>query len=343
MTMPTEVRSPGSGWVGAPDPQRRELFERALDISGAGSTLLQTFINRIVAQLTIRHLGLQAFLDRKPGQGNGAYINRRTPTTGNSAGKWVADSADSGDAVVVEGTGTYAQVSFLYRTLVTQGKVTRKMQATGKSYGDVLADELEAKADDFAEILEDGLIVGNNAANSQQINGLLTLVNAVSTQVIANTSNIDGDDLVLSNLDEAIDAIKGSAVRTDLAIVGNKAALRKVNAALQAQQQFVNTVEIAAGFRVRSYDGIPLIESSSMPSTLTINGSGVILDFTGGSTTALAIVNRRYVWIEELTPQTVMPLAKTTSQFDLFDIFWDGALVYHNTFGAALLTAILPT
>lgn len=321
-------------WIGAPDPERRELIQRALNVSGAGSVLLQTFINRVVQQLTLRELGLQAVLDRKPGQGNAAYINRRT--AGTTGGAWVADTDSA-----TEETGSYAQATFTYRTLLTQGKVTRKLQATGKSYGDVLAAELAGKVEDFADLLEDGLINGNNAADSNQINGLLTLVNAVSTQYIANSTS--ADDLVLSKLDQTIDAVKGADNPADLIILGSKVGIRKLNAELQAQQQFNDVTEIAAGFRVRTYDGIPIVRSTRMPDVLTVASSGYITALTGGSTTALAVVNRRYVWIEELTEQTVVPLAKESSQYDKFEIYWDGALVLANTRGAALLTNISTT
>ena len=42
----------------------------------------------------------------------------------------------------------------------------------------------------------------------------------------------------------------------------------------------------------------------------------------------------------ELTPLTVMPLAKASSQYDEFDMYWDGALVLANTVGAAILGGI---
>ena len=187
-------------------------------------------------------------------------------------------------------------------------------------------------------LLEQGLITGDNAANANQINGLLTLVNAVTGQVIANSSA--ADDLVLGKLDAAIDQVKGNEGSGDIFIIGSKVGLRKLNAELQAQQQFNNVVEVGAGFRVRTYDGRPMIRSTRMPDVLVASSTGFITAFTGGSTTALAVVNRRYVFIAELTPQTVLPLAKDTSQYDQFEIYWDGALVLTNTFGAALLTNI---
>ena len=318
-------------WAGL-DPKRRAAVQRALNTSGAGSILLQTNINKMVQQLSLRLLGVQSTLDRKPGSGNAAYINQRTP--GTTGGAWVADT-DTG----TDETGTYAQQTFTYRTLLTKGTVTRKLQATGRSYGDVLAIEMVNKAEDFSNLLETGLLTGNVTANANQINGLLTLVNAVAGQVVANSTLVGGASLVLSKLDVAIDAVRGSGNRSDLVIYGSQAGLRKLNAALQAQQQFINTTEIAGGFRVRSYDGIPMVTTTSMPDALTWSGSSFTV-FSGGATTSLCVVNRRYCWIEELTPLTVMPLAKTTSQNDAFEMFTDMALVLANSKGASLLGGI---
>jgi hypothetical protein len=318
----------------AADSSRREMATRALNVSNSGSILLQTYINRTVQQLTVREHGAQAVLDRKPGTGDAARINRRT--AGTTGGEWVADTGSATEEV-----GSYAQTSFTYRTLLTRGKVTRKLQATGKSYGDVLGEELIGKTEDFANALENGLFVGNSAANANQINGLLTLINAVSGQVVANTSATGGDDLLLAKLDAAIDAVKGAGNRADLVIFGSFAGCRALNAAIQAQQQFNDMVEVAAGFRVRSYDGIPIVVSTEMPDDLVWSGTSITA-FTGGATTALVVANKRFTYIEELTPTTVQPLAKTDSQYDEFDMYADLALVFSNTKGGAILGGILP-
>jgi hypothetical protein len=314
------------------DHQRREALQRSMTVSSAGSILLQTNINKIVQQLTLREFGLQAVLDRRPGSGNAAYINRRT--AGTTGGEWVADTDTA-----TEETGTYAQVSFAYKTLLTRGKVTRKVQATARSYGDALATELMGKSEDFANRLEDACVNGNVAANANQFSGALTLLNAVSSQVVANSTLTAGGSLSLSKLDEAIDRVRGAGNRSDLVIVASFNGARKLNAALQAQQQFTNMTEIAAGFRVRTYDTIPIVISTGLGNALDWSGS-TINAFSGGSTTAILVLNRRYWWLEELTPTTVMPLAKTTSQYDEMDIFCDAALVRSNTLGGALLGGI---
>lgn len=315
--------------------ERRAYAVRELNVSNTGTTLVQSFINRTVQQLSLREFGVQAVLDRKPGSGPAAYHNRRTP--GTTGAEWTDDTTEP-----TEETGTYAQYTKGYKTLLGRGKVTRKMIAIGKSYGDALAEEMTGKAEDWAGALEKGSVIGDSASDSNSIDGLLTQIGAVSGQVVAQTSAAAGDDLTLAKLDTAIDKVKGSGIRSDLAIIGSQAGLRSLNAALQSQQQFTNMTEIAAGFRVRTYDDIPIIPSTEVPDDLVWSGTAITA-FTGGSTTALIIVNRRYTFYEELTPQTVMPLAKASSQYDNFDMFGDIALVYANTLGGAILGGVLPT
>ena len=323
-------------WFGS-DDATRQRFQRAteLTVGDAGSDLLQTFVNRTVQQLTLREFGLQAVLPRRPGTGLSEIINQRT--AGTTGGAWVNDTEGSTSEV-----GSYDRQTFEFKTLLTQGQVTRKLQATGRSYADILALEMSAKAEDFANALEIGVIEGNAfAADSKVVNGFLTLINKTPGQTIV-TGGVTTltTALTLSKLDEAIDKVKGSAQRSDLVIVGSFAAIRQVNNALQAQQQFNNVTEIAAGFRVRTYDGIPLIVSTAMPNNLQFATNGVITGNLGSASTSLMILNTRYCYLAELTPVTVMPLAKSSSQFDEFDMYWDGAPVLSNTLGGALLIGI---
>jgi hypothetical protein len=319
------------------DDRRKAAFERAINVSGAGSVLVQNYVNRIIQQLSIREFGALGTMDRRAGSGSAAIINRRTASSMPVGSVWVADT-DS----VAESTGSYAQVSFSYKTLATRGKVTRKMRARGRSYIDILAEEMMQKAEDFNEALEDCIFRGDVDAEANQFDGLLTLIGNVSGQVVANTSAAAGDDLTLAKLDEAIDAVKGAGNRNDLVIYGSFAGLRKVNAALSGVQRFMDTTEIAAGFRVRTYDGIPLVTSTGLPDDISWDGSA-ITGITGEATnptTSLVIVNKRHTYIEELTAMTMMPLARDDSQYEQFDIFWDGALVLANSKGAAILGGI---
>lgn len=319
---------PVTSWAGATG-QHREEMQRAVTVSSAGSILVQTLINRVVQSLTLRYHGVNSTLDHKLGSGPAAYINRRA--VGTTLAQWLADTTDPDEDV-----GTYTQASFTYRTLVSRGRVTRKMQAIGRSYADNLANEMLERVEDHTEMLEEAYVTGNNAANANQLNGLLTLINAVAGQVVANTTANGGASLVLSKLDEAIDKVKGS--REDFVIFASLKGRRLLQAALQAQQRFNDQTEIAAGFRVMTYQGIPVVTSTKLLDTLTwVGASAAITVFGGAATSALVIVNKKHVWIEDLTPTSVLPLAKTTSQNDTFDIFTDTTLVLANTLGGAIL------
>jgi hypothetical protein len=353
-----------TNWTGL-DASVKERFERGSAIiydDGAvltGGKLLQNYIDRVVQFLTLREMGLLAVLDRRQGSGPAAYVNQRNSADG---GDWVLDN---GSITVPTVDGTFAQQEFKYKTLVTRGTVSRKMQAIGQSYIDILAMEMAGKAEDFAESLENGMIYGNFPVSAAEPMGLLTLLEAANSAGTPTPSaTADGAHIInncagqttvgnfdsvyplsLSNLDGAIDAVKGSAMRSDLVIIGSFAAIRQVNAALQAGQQFVNETEIAAGFRVRTYDGIPLVVSSVLKDALLFDTgatgkSGHISALTGGTGTQLLIINRRHVFLSELTPMTVLPLATTTSSSEAFDMYWDGAPVLANTYGMSILSNI---
>lgn len=333
----------------------RQRLERAVY---SGDNLFQTYIDRTVQMLTLRELGLISVLPRIQGSGDKVYVNTRSPNA--TLAEWEqygsASAEDNGPSVA---TGTYAQNSFRYQTLSTRGQVTRKAMAVGQSYADVLALEMAAKAEDFAAQLEDSFIYGclsnaqdgSSAAKSAPI-GLLSLIEttgALDDQVMSG--QLDGGTnghtqvLTLSQLDRLIDRVKGSANRSDLAIIGSYAGIRQVNSLLQSTQQFIDKTVIDAGFRVRTYDGIPLITSTAIKDTLTSNNlasgrQGSVKAATGGTATQLFCINMRHVFHGVLTPMTVMPLAKTTSAYDEFDIFEDCTIALSNKLGAAVLNDI---
>ncbi len=316
MTTPT--------WTGL-DPATKQRFERSmLNINAgvtSGSGLLQQFINRTVQMLTVRELGMLSVLDRRPGSGFAELINRRTALTTTTSASFVADDTTA----LSSGIGSYEQVNFPYRTLATRGYVTRKMQAVGRSYMDILALEMAAKAEDFANALDYHCIYGAFGQTESATNGFVGLLSLLEMADMATaTSTANGDHIVsqslesgaststaacvagvypltLAALDATIDKVKGSANRSDLAIIASYAGMRQLNAALQAQQQFVNETEIAAGFRVRTYDGIPMIVDSNVRDVLRFGGvaagskAGHVIDLANGTGTQFYVINRRFI------------------------------------------------
>ena len=316
------------------DPSKRGAFERAITFAAEGTVLVDNVVNRAVQMLSNYYLGAVSTLERKPGSGSASLITTRTPNA--TLAQWVADGSGGTDEV-----GDYARVTWSYKTLATSGVVNRFMQAAGASYINIIATELQAKVEDMMEELEGGFWNGLDASN-QPLGMFRHYKENVTGQIISSGTGT-GDALDLAKLDETIDAVKGSANRSDLIIFTSQAGARYLNAKLQGSQQFTNVTEIAAGFRVRTYDGIPIVVSSQISATQlwTATNWAADADFTtGGASTSIWVVNKRHVWIEELTPMTVLPLAKTSSGTDSFDIYWDGCPVVANDLGAAVLGGI---
>ncbi len=318
------------------DPTRAEEFKRTLDVSGAGAVLLQTTISRVVQMLTLRELGVTSTLPRRAGSGDKFYSNRRSAA--NTGAEWVNDTEEPHTS-----EGSYAQVGYAYKSLLGRATVTRALIAKGRSYGDVLATELAAKADDFQNTLESASVIGNSAADSKQIDGLLTLIGSISGQTVANTTANGGDALYVDKLDATFQKVKGSANKAMLRVYVNQKGERLINAALQSQQRFNDkTLNIDGGFQVSTYNGAPIICTTALPDTLVWNGAGArVTAFTGGTTTAVIVVNVDYVFYSELTPTRVMPLGRTTSQWEAIDIFTDITLVLDNSLGGAILGGLI--
>lgn len=313
------------------DPGRAEAFQRTLDVSGAGSVLLQTTISRVVQFLTLRELGVTSTLPRRPGSGDKFYSQRRSAA--NTGAAWVNDTEEP-----VTSEGDYTQVGYEYKTLLARATVSRKLIARGRSYGDVLATELAGKADDYRQELEEASVIGDSASNTKQIDGLLTLIGSVSGQTIANTTATAGDGVYLDKLDATFQQVKGGGNAELLRVYVSKKGARLINAALQAQQRFNDRMIIDGGFQVLSYNGAPVVITTSMPDDMVWNGTdAAITAFTGGDTTAAVVVNTEYVFYSELTPLRVMPLGRTTSQWEAVDMYSDLTLVLDHDFGGAIL------
>jgi len=316
-------------WLGGFDPGRNEAFQRSLTIGNAGTVLFQSAVSKTLQLLTNRALGVQSTLPRKSWTGDGYYSVRRTAA--NTGAAWVADTDTP-----VTSEGGMTRVKFGFKTLLGQITITRKLIDQGSTWGDIMANELIGKTDDFIAQLESTSIVGDATASANQIDGLMTLIGAVSGQTIANTSVAGGDSLYLNKLDETIKAVKGHSNKAALRIFASFLGARLINNALQAQQRFVNMVDIEGGFTVDSYQGIPIVESTGIPDDLNWDGSAHPT-FTSGSTTAIIVVNTTYVFYAELNPLTVLPLARTTSQSEALDLYADLTLVLDNTLGGAIL------
>jgi len=309
-------------------------------IDAANPPLMQVEIDRMVEHLVEWQNPIRQNMPRKPGSGDGAYLNRRTPSatahTGAGA-SFVNDTEEPSDA-----EGSYDQIKFPFKTILARGKVTRKLQAVGKTYGDILADEIEARSEEFKDT-EDWCLINGNAddatlpfghpVNAKQFSGLDVLV--PSTQRVLTTTASGGDDVTTELMDEVIDTCIGDP---DM-IVCTKRTSRRLNALLQITQRFVEKTEVKGGFRLRTYDDIPIYKTLNALNTQTFDGTSVSA-CTGSTTSSLYVIDTSKCYMEVLTETSTMPLAKTSSQFDQFDIFCDEVMVLRNYLYCAILIGI---
>jgi hypothetical protein len=308
-----------------------EEIQRALDVAGVGSVLSQPEIHRIIAELVEYKNPIRQNLPRKKGSGLAAYVNRRT------AAGTPAEFVDDRDEPV-ESTGDYNQVNFPYKTILRRGKVTRKAQAVGRSYIDIAASEIESCVREYKDFEEWAYFWGRTEISAKYFDGLYRLI--PPTQRVGTTTDADGKAMTLSDLDAVIHKCAGNP---DM-IFCSKAVGRQLWASLQAQQRFVNETEVRGGFKVPTYQGIPVFLSTRIHDNLNYDGSTPTppTDFSGGtgSTSVLFVVDTQELWIEELTSLTIAPLAKKSSQYEEFDIYCDEAMVMRNPLYHSALVGI---
>ena len=292
-------------------------LKKALDMASAGAALQQPLVDQVLQELIEVNNPLRVNLPRKPGSGSAWVLNQRT-SRGAGAG-FVNDTEEP-----AENQGTYGQKSFPYKTVLDRRKVTRKLQAVGKTLLDIEAEEVDNGLQNVRDSEENALINGDSATNPKQFDGLRKLI--PGSQVVVAGAN--GAPLTLDLLDQAIDLNRGNPGM----LIMSKKANRKLNSLLQAQQRFVDTMEVKGGFRVQVYNGIPIFRSIWVSDAQTQG--------TANNATDIHILDTSAVWVGELTPLRMVRLAQKSSQGGEFDIFEDITLVLANDIKASRLAGV---
>jgi len=303
-------------------PDFRESLRKALDLAAIAGKTTQPEVDKVIQDLINYNNPLRAAIPRVPGSGEAYLLNRRTAT---GTADFVNDSEEPGDT-----DSTYDRKTFSFKTILERGKVTQFAQDAGRSYKDLLAEEMDNASRVVRNKEEDAIINGSVSANPKSFDGLRILT--PSGQVIeAGGSGGDGDVLSLTLMDEAFDLCLGSP---DV-VICSKRTRRKLYSLLQATQQFVGTTEVKGGFRVMAYNDAGAFYSQFISDAQTQGDSDIASD--------LFVLDTDFVSMAVLSEAKMVPLAKTSSQFDAFDVRVSEVLVMKNpVYGIARLAGIIP-
>jgi len=312
------------------------LLKKSLGEADVSSLYQSRELDKVLVKLVDYQNPLRQNMDRKPGSGTGYQNYRR------AAGLTANAFSDNIDVIETdsaeEKAGTYSELYLPYKTILSKGRVYRRVQKTGASIADLMREEVEGKAIELRDAEERRVFWGNSpTANSKQWPGINSyMVTNASTQVVALTNTGTGVTLTLEALDRAIDLNLGNPGL----ILTSRTGRRKLNALLQAQQRFVDKIEIKGGFKVMSYNDIPVVACTNIPDTLNITSGGTVSSLTGGSSTAFFIVDLQEVFMSVLTEVTMMPIARATSQYEEFEMFMDETLVVRDYRKVSMITGI---
>lgn len=310
---------------GAFAESRAQRLIKTLSYSGTSGALTLESLDREIERLVNYNNVVRLNVPRKPGESD-AY-KEVVRTAGVTPGEFVAETEDFTDD-----EGSYVKVPFAYKTLGARGKITRFAEATGKSFGNALATELDGKTEDFKDYEEWGLFYGTGSAN--QFTGLHYLIDNgnLVNQHVGCTTGVGLGSLTIAKMDELWDKTR---FFPNLAFTSKKGA-RIINSLLQTYQRFNDKVEVNGGFVVSAYNGTPILKSNRVVDVIAWGGTTVSA-ITGGYSSIIYTVNTEKFFISELTPLTMMMLARASSQYESFDLFEDIVPVLRNPYHAALL------
>jgi HK97 family phage major capsid protein len=233
-------------------------IRKALTVAdGTSDYLIPELVDGAIRDYTAVEPVIYNAVSRVPWASNVYFVRKRTA---NPTASWAVDGGSLPAATKTTHTRVSVPVAYLY----TRGEVTGPMQKAAGSLVNALAMEIEAHSRALVEQLSDDIWAATGAADD-----LYGILHQIETSTVMNAGSgvvtVSGA-LSLASLDKAIDNSRG---QVDL-IVASRATRRAIAALLQAQQQFVDKVEIQAGFRVLAYDGLPIVTDLANESTTKI-------------------------------------------------------------------------
>jgi HK97 family phage major capsid protein len=225
-------------------------IERALSTSVAstGAYLLPEVVDPVIRDYVAKATPVLSVVTRVNWPTQTYYIRKRS-------GLPTAAFSTDGGSLPSASSSTYAKVAKTVKYLYTRGEVTGPLIAAAGGVVNALQEEIRVHSGVIAERLATAICVGDGTEDSNA--GIVGIKNQINTSAPGDeggTTTASGA-LTLAMIDKALDDTKGEA---DV-IMTSRAVRRKINALLQGQQRFLDRVEVGAGFRVLSYDGVPIV------------------------------------------------------------------------------------
>lgn len=231
-------------------------IRKALDLaSSAAAYLIPDVVDGAIRDFASKQPLMYNAVTKRPWATNTYWIKKKLSLPSAS---WSTD----GGPLPAATNSTFGEAFKSMKYLYTRGEVTGPMQAAAGSVFDALQDDIQDHQQAMVEKLSKDIVTANGGA--ADITGILYQItndNEMFGELEAEDGGVSvtttTGGLTLAKLDAFLDSVPGAT-----ALVTTSAVKRKISSLLQAQQRFVDRTEIQAGFRVLSYNDVPIISDN---------------------------------------------------------------------------------
>lgn len=293
------------------------MANNPLDISKALSTSSGTTGDQLIPEVI--QAGIREYFERRtpvwnqfrkqPVATNAVIYKEQTSVPVASFGAELA-------ALPAAQNSTFVERAIPLKSIYTRGEVSGQLIAAARSFIDPLQLEVRNHTIGMINTLETTMVIGDATARPNEFDGLDKWI---TNEVYATDDGTDtGADqpLVLAHLEQLLDAPRYSDI--DLLFM-NDITRRRLWSVVQPQIRFLGTTEIDGGFKVRSYNDLPIIEVKP-----NVDISGNPLANLDGRILA---VNTDMVWVPVLQDLTYEELAHTRDSTDFIIKMYVGLVV----------------
>lgn len=214
-------------------------------------------LQRGVIETIIEESPMMDWLPFETVEGNSLKYNRETTLGGASFyavnGTWT------------EATATFTQVTANLTIVGGDADVDNFIARTRSNINDQRAVQTALKAKSVARKVEQGIINGSDAVDTNSFDGLHELVTSGASYATGGQTievGTSGGALTLALIDQIIDLVKGG--KPDILLM-SKRTRRKLKALLTASAHYVESGADQFGRQVMFYDGIPVLVSDFQP------------------------------------------------------------------------------